>query len=111
MSASMESKGSKPPYIRADKDGIVLSVKVQPRASANSIEGPLGDELRIKITAPPVDSAANEALIRFLAQNLDVPRNRIELLRGHTSRHKQVKVYGISMGQVLACIGLASSGP
>jgi uncharacterized protein (TIGR00251 family) len=104
----MESTESKepnlPPYIRADKDGFILSVKVQPRASANSIEAPLGNELRIKITAPPVDSAANEALIRFLAEELDVPRNRIELLRGHTSRHKQLKIYGITLDQVLTKI-------
>jgi len=93
----MESEETNtPPYIRVEKDGIVLSVKVQPRASSNSIEAPQGNELRIKITAPPVDSAANEALIRFLSEQLDVPRNRIELLRGHTSRHKQLKVYGIA---------------
>jgi uncharacterized protein (TIGR00251 family) len=101
----MESKDSNlPPYIRMEKDGIILSVKVQPRASSNSIEAPLGNELRIKVTAPPVDSAANEALIRFLAERLNVPRNRIELLRGHTSRHKQVKVYGISIEQLLCAI-------
>src|SRR5438270_12423992 len=82
-----------PPYLRFDKDGIVLSVKLQPRASVNSIETPLGNELRIRVTAPHVDSAANEALIRFLSERLEVARNRIELLRGHTSRHKQIKIY------------------
>jgi uncharacterized protein (TIGR00251 family) len=57
--------------------------------------------LRIKITAPPVDSAANEALVRFLSEQLDVPRNRVELLRGHTSRHKQIKIHGMQAQAVL----------
>jgi uncharacterized protein (TIGR00251 family) len=92
----MDSEASNlPAYIRPSSDGVILSVKVQPRASSNSIEAPLGNELRIKVAAPPVDSAANDALIRFLSEQLDVPRNRIELLRGHTSRHKQVKIYGV----------------
>ena len=58
--------------------------------------------MRIKVTAPPVDAAANEALIRLLAEQLGVPRNRIELLRGHTSRHKQLKLYGVSVAQLLS---------
>src|SRR5947209_18925319 len=91
-----------PPYLRLEKDGVILSVKLQPRASANSIEAPLGNELRVKVTAPPVDAAANEALIRLLAEQLGVPRNRIELLRGHTSRHKQLKLYGVSVAQLLS---------
>jgi|ERR1051325_7941276 uncharacterized protein (TIGR00251 family) len=85
-----------PAFIRIESDGVVLSVKVQPRASANEIGEALGNELRIKVTAPPVDSAANEALVRLLAEILDCPRNRIELIRGNTSRHKVLKVHGIS---------------
>jgi uncharacterized protein (TIGR00251 family) len=101
----MESKDSNPtPYVRLEIDGLILSVKLQPRASSNSIEAPLGNELRIKVTAPPVDSAANEALIRFLVEKLSVPRNRIELLRGHTSRHKQLKIYGMTLEQLLSAI-------
>src|SRR6266850_1844929 len=90
-----------PTYLRIEKDGIILSVKVQPRASANSIEGPLGSELRIKVTAPPVDSAANEALIRLLAEKLNCARHQVELVRGHTSRHKTVKLYGLNAGTVV----------
>jgi uncharacterized protein (TIGR00251 family) len=62
----------------------------------------MGNELRIKVTAPPVDSAANEALIRFVAETLDCPRNRIELVRGNKSRHKTLKLYGISAETALA---------
>src|SRR5258707_11994154 len=87
---------SLPAYWRAQADGVLLSVKLQPRASANEIGEPLGNELRIKVTAPPVDSAANEALVRLLAERLDCPRNRIELVRGQTSRHKTIKIHGVS---------------
>ena len=91
-----------PAFLRVESDGVMLSVKLQPRASANEIGESLGDELRIKVTAPPVDSAANEALVRVLAETLDCPRNRIELVRGNTSRHKVLKLHGISAETVLA---------
>jgi uncharacterized protein (TIGR00251 family) len=93
---------STPAFLRAESGGVSLSVKLQPRASANEIGEPLGNELRIKVTAPPVDSAANEALIRLLADTLDCPRNQIELVRGNTSRHKLLRVHGISAEDVLA---------
>jgi uncharacterized protein (TIGR00251 family) len=91
-----------PPYLRAQPDGVFLAIKLQPRASVNEIGEPLGNELRIKVTAPPVDSAANEALVCFLAETLGCPRNRVELMRGHTSRHKVVKLHGLSPDQVLS---------
>jgi hypothetical protein len=93
---------STPGFLRAEADGVILCVKLQPRASANEIGAPLGNELRIKVTAPPVDSAANEALIRLLAEWLACPRNRVELVRGNTSRHKVLKLHGISAETVLA---------
>jgi uncharacterized protein (TIGR00251 family) len=93
---------SNPAFLRTESDGVMLSVKLQPRASANEIGEPMGNELRIKVTAPPVDSAANEALIRFLAETLDCPRNRIELVRGNKSRHKTLKLHGISAEFALA---------
>ena len=93
---------SKATFLRAESEGVMLSVKLQPRASANEIGEVLGDELRIKVTAPPVDSAANEALIRLLAETLDCPRNRIELVRGNTSRHKVLRLHGISAEIALA---------
>lgn len=94
-----------PGFLREQPDGVVLAVKLQPRASANEIGQPLGDELRIKVTAPPVDAAANEALVRLLAEALDCPRNRVKLVRGHTSRHKSVKLYGLSAETVVAKLG------
>jgi hypothetical protein len=87
---------SLPGFLRIHADGVLLAVKVQPRASRNEIGEALGNELRLKVTAPPVDAAANEALVRLLAETLDCPRNRIELVRGHTTRHKVLLLHGIS---------------
>jgi uncharacterized protein len=92
---------SLPPYLRVQPDGVWLSIKLQPRASANEIGEALGNELRIKVTAPPVDSAANEALVRFLAEKLDCARNRVELVRGQTSRHKTIRIHGLTADEVL----------
>ncbi len=87
---------STPAFLRAQSNGVLLSIKLQPRASANEVGETLGNELKIKVTAPPVDAAANEALVRLLADTLDCSRNQIELLRGHTSRHKVVRIVGVS---------------
>ena len=89
-----------PPYLRVQTDGVYLAIKLQPRASRNEIEGPLGDELRVRVTAPPVDAAANEALLRLLADTLGCPRGGVQLVRGQTSRHKTVCLRGISAAAV-----------
>ena len=96
-----------PGFLRIQSDGVLLSVKLQPRASANEIGEALGNELRIKVTAPPVDAAANEALVKLLAQELDCARNRVELVRGHASRHKTVKLYGLAAEDVIKRLGTA----
>jgi uncharacterized protein (TIGR00251 family) len=98
-----------PPFLVAQGNGVRLSVKVQPRASANEIGEPLGNELKVKVTAPPVDAAANEALLKLLAEKLDCARQRVELIRGHTSRHKIIFLHGFSPEQVRA--KLLPSGP
>lgn len=94
---------SLPKFLRAQPDGTLLAVKLQPRASANEIVPPVGpaDELRIRVSAPPVDAAANEALIRLLAERLKCPRGRVELVRGHKSRHKILKLHGFTPEQAL----------
>lgn len=83
------------PYLRNHPDGVFVAVKVQPRASQNQIGETAGSELKIKVTAPPVDAAANEALLRFLADQLDCPRGAVELVKGHKSRHKVVFIRGL----------------
>jgi uncharacterized protein len=91
-----------PAFIQPHGDGVHLSIKLQPRASKNEIGEPIGNELKIKVTAPPVDSAANEALVRLLAGVLDCPRSAVQLVRGQTSRHKVVFVQGLSLAQAEA---------
>lgn len=91
-----------PAFIRIQNGVVCLAIKLQPRASKNAIGQALGNELKIKVTAPPVDSAANEALTRFLAEKLDCPRASIQLLRGHTSRHKLIALQGITPDEILA---------
>ena len=87
--------------VHTQSEGIALSVKVQPRASRNEIGEAVGNELKVKVTAPPVDSAANEALVRFLAEALDCPRNAVWLTRGQTSRHKTVLISGLDAEAVV----------
>ena len=89
-----------PPYLRAQGDMIYLHVKVQPRASRNEIGEVLGNELKVKITAPPVDSAANEGLLKFLAEVLGCPRGAIQLVRGATSPHKVLSIHGLNAEMV-----------
>ena len=91
-----------PPFLRASPDGVTIAIKVQPRAPRNEIVGAEGGELKIKIAAPPVDSAANEELVEFLSAKLECPRRCIQLLRGQTARHKLVLVTNVSAGQIAA---------
>jgi hypothetical protein len=92
---------SVPAFIIPVAGGVRLAVKLQPRASANEIGEPLSNELKIKVTAPPVDAAANEALLELLAEKLHCARNRVELVRGHTSRHKTILLHGFTTETVV----------
>ncbi|MBM3838630.1 MAG: DUF167 domain-containing protein [Verrucomicrobia bacterium] len=87
-------------FLRLHPDGTCLAVKVQPRAPKNEIGETMGSELKIKITAPPVDDAANEALLRFLADQLDCPRSAVQLVQGHKSHHKVVFVRGMDASTI-----------
>jgi len=89
-----------PPYLKTQDDVVLLHVKAQPRASRNEIGETLGQELKIKITAPPVDSAANEALVRFLAEVLECPRGAVRLVRGASSRHKVIAISGLKAEEI-----------
>ena len=68
---------------------------VVPRARTTEVAGHHGDALKIRLAAPPVDGAANEELIRFLAERLSVPRSSVTVAAGHTGRRKTVKIAGI----------------
>ncbi|RJQ25941.1 MAG: YggU family protein [Peptococcaceae bacterium] len=87
--------------IREDKEGSVFKVRVQPRASRNELAGVFEGALRVRLTAPPVEGAANEACRTFLAERLGVPRSRVEVISGHTGRNKLVRVSNVNREQVL----------
>lgn len=71
---------------------LLLTVRLQPRASRNEIVGPHGDALKIRITAPPVEGQANAHLIKLLADAFDVPRGQVTLVSGDTARSKQLRI-------------------
>jgi hypothetical protein len=77
------------------KEGIVIQVKVQPRSSRKGIEGVTGDTLKINLTAPPVDGAANEQLIEILSVELKIRKSSIRILKGASSRYKTVEIKGV----------------
>jgi uncharacterized protein (TIGR00251 family) len=80
-----------------EADGRVrFSVRVQPRASRSEIAGVYGDALKVRLSAPPVDGAANVALIEFLADVFAVGRRDVRILAGETSRSKIVEIEGIT---------------
>lgn len=74
------------------KKSCHLKVILSPRAKASAIVGMQGDDLKIKIAAPPVDGAANLALVKFLAKTLNLSQNNISLIAGQTGRRKIVKI-------------------
>ena len=76
--------------IRQTPEGVVFKVLVQPRSSKNMISGLHDDALKIKLTAPPVDNAANQMCLKFLAKCLCVSKSCLEISTGHNSRHKQI---------------------
>ena len=79
-------------WIKPAKQGILFKTLVQPRSSENKILGRHGDALKIKLTAPPVDGAANKMLITFLSKILGIPKTRIQIKTGSAGRQKQIMV-------------------
>lgn len=73
-------------------DGLVLRLYIQPKASRDCIIGLHGDELKVAITAPPVDGQANAHLVKFLAKQFRVAKNQVLIEKGELGRHKQVKI-------------------
>jgi uncharacterized protein (TIGR00251 family) len=88
--------------ISSAEGGAAFPVRVVPRASKNEISGRQGEAVKIRLTAPPVEGAANEALIGFLSEVLGVRKSQIEILSGHASRDKLVCVVGLLPNEVEA---------
>ena len=83
----------------------LLRIRLQPRAGANAVAGVQDGVVRVRVTAPPVAGAANDALVRLLAKALGTGRGRISIVRGRTSRTKLVRVEGLTEEEALARLG------
>ena len=79
---------------------------VQPRAKKTEVVGWHGDAIKVRLKAPPVDGAANEELVRFVAERLCVPRSAVRIVSGRTSRRKRLSLEATSKSQVLQALGL-----
>jgi len=102
-------------WCQRDGVDVVLRVLVQPRASREAFAGVVGDRLKVSLTAPPVEGAANAALCTFLAKQFGVPKRRVQLESGDTGRRKRVRVCApqkwpaaLDASSVAGCPGLQS---
>jgi uncharacterized protein (TIGR00251 family) len=86
--------------------GARLRVKVLPRASHTEVAGIQGDLIRIRLAAAPVDGAANQELLRYLAERLVVPKSAVQLVSGHTGRTKVLMVSNVTGEQVRSRLAL-----
>ena len=86
------------------KDSCTFRVHVLPRGRRDEVVGLYGDALKVRLIAPPVKGRANRALREFLAGRLSVPTSAVEVVSGHTSRHKRVRVKGVSSDAVRALL-------
>lgn len=88
------------PTLEARDGNVVLRVKVQPKASRDAVLGEQGGRIRIALTAPPVDGAANEALVRFLAGHLGLKRQQIVIQSGERGRDKTLLLTGATLQSI-----------
>ena len=91
--------------------GVAFAVRMTPRASGNAIEGEHAGALKVRLTAPPVEDRANEALRCLLAERLNVPASAVRIVAGEKSRTKRVAVAGVSKAQVLEFFQAQSKMP
>lgn len=90
-----------PAWLETQSGGVLIRLFVQPRASKNEIVGVLGEELKIRLTSPPVEGAANRLCCEFVAKRLGVAKGQVDLVAGETSRHKRLLVHGVDVAAVL----------
>jgi hypothetical protein len=92
--------------VKETSDGVTFAVRVLPRSSRNEIVGEAEGVLKIKLTAPPVEGAANKALIEFLSGKLKVAKSRISIVTGQSGRSKVVAVEGLNKTDFIKSVGL-----
>jgi uncharacterized protein (TIGR00251 family) len=97
-------KQEPPAFLREAPNGCTLAVRVHPGAKKNAVTGIHAGAVRISLTTPPIEGRANEALIAFLAELLHLPRARISLLSGATSRTKALHITSKNPAEVEAAL-------
>lgn len=85
--------------IESVKGGVRLHLFIQPKASRNEVIGPHNGEIKIKLSAPPVDGKANDELVEYIAELFSVSKRQVQLVRGETNRHKTIEVTGVTLDQ------------
>ncbi len=83
---------------------LTFAVRVQPRASQSAIVGEIDGALKVRLAAPPVEGAANEALVRFLSKLFGVPRSNIVIVSGATAKNKIIRVTGLTAEAFLKAV-------
>ena len=97
-------------WIDSRKDGAVLQLHCQPRAKVTRVVGEHDGCLKVALNSPALENRANDALVRWLAQTVGVPRRDVELISGQTSRKKRVLIRGVDSGRILAALGFPLRG-
>jgi uncharacterized protein (TIGR00251 family) len=85
---------------KKEQDSTILPVIVHPKASEDRIAGFHGEALKVKVTAPPTGGKANQRLVEILADRLNIPKSRIEIIQGHGSRKKLLRIWNVSPHQI-----------
>lgn len=95
------------PWLRVVPGGVELSILVQPRASRDQLVGVQGDELKLRLAAPPVEGAANAACCAFFAKLCKLPKSCVTLIAGESSRHKRLLLADVDADDLLVRLGPA----
>jgi hypothetical protein len=99
------------PAIQENADGVTFTAKIVPGSSRTMVSGVLDTMIKIRVAAAPEKGKANQCLIAFLAGQLGVKKNAIEIIAGQTSPIKQIRVAGLSAADLLDRLGLSEQDP
>jgi len=91
--------------------GVTIRLHLQPRASKTELCGIHGDELKVRVTSPPVDDAANRLCIEFFAKTFKVSKSAVSIISGHKSRHKRLQITGIVLKDAAELVSTLPSLP
>lgn len=93
-----------PAWLQIRANGVALHLLVQPRASKNEVVGAQGEELKVRLTSPPVEGAANRLCCEYIAKRLGLAKSAVILEAGEISRHKRLFLPGVSAAEVLSAL-------